>query len=149
MMNIFQSLGPWSWLILAVLLFALETIVPGIHFAWFGAAAVVVGLLALATPMGWPLQLVLFALLAMASAIFARRYARPEAVKSDLPDLNARGAQYVGRVVTVEEAIAGGRGKVRVGDTIWQAQGADATAGARVKVTGTNGTVLVVERDAG
>ena len=46
----------------------------------------------------------------------------------------------------VEQAIQNGRGKVRVGDTLWQAEGMDAPAGARVKVTATNGNVLVVER---
>jgi membrane protein implicated in regulation of membrane protease activity len=59
-----------------------------------------------------------------------------------------RAAQYVGRVVTVEEPIAGGRGKVRVGDTVWSAQGSDAPLGARVRVTGTNGCVLLVEHAA-
>jgi membrane protein implicated in regulation of membrane protease activity len=45
----------------------------------------------------------------------------------------------------VEEAISGGRGKVRVGDTVWPAQGSDAAKGARVKITGNSGTVLIVE----
>ncbi len=74
-----------------------------------------------------------------------RRYAAPDVSGSDEPDLNLRAVQYVGRVVTVEEPISGGRGKVRVGDTVWAAQGSDAPKGARVKVTGTHGTVLVVE----
>ena len=55
-----------------------------------------------------------------------------------------RGAQYIGRIVIVEEAIRNGRGKVRVGDTIWAAEGEDAATGAKVEVTGVNGTVLVV-----
>jgi hypothetical protein len=71
---------------------------------------------------------------------------RSDATKSDLPDLNERGHQYVGRSLVVEQAIQNGRGKVRVGDSVWQAEGPDAPAGARVKVTGTRGTVLVVER---
>jgi membrane protein implicated in regulation of membrane protease activity len=44
----------------------------------------------------------------------------------------------------VEEAIENGRGKVRVGDSVWQADGPDVPAGSRVKVTGARGTVLVV-----
>jgi membrane protein implicated in regulation of membrane protease activity len=64
---------------------------------------------------------------------------------SDLPDLNVRGQQYVGRAVVVEQAIENGRGKVRVGDTLWSAEGPDVPAGARVTVTGSKGTVLVVE----
>jgi membrane protein implicated in regulation of membrane protease activity len=61
-----------------------------------------------------------------------------------VPELNIRGSQYVGRTVTVEVAISNGRGKVRVGDTMWTAEGPDTPVGTRVKVTGVNGTVLVV-----
>jgi membrane protein implicated in regulation of membrane protease activity len=67
-------------------------------------------------------------------------------VKSDLPDLNARSRQYIGRLFVVAEAIDCGRGKVRVGDTLWAAEGADAPVGTRVMVTATRGTALVVER---
>jgi membrane protein implicated in regulation of membrane protease activity len=34
---------------------------------------------------------------------------------------------------------------VRVGDTLWSAEGEDAPQGATVEVTGVNGTVLVVQ----
>lgn len=142
------NLGPWNWIVVAVVLFALETVIPGVHFIWFGVAAVIVGLLALMIGFGWPWQLVAFAVLALASVFVARRYARPDVAASDEPDLNVRGAQYVGRSVLVEQAIAGGRGKVRIGDTLWAAQGPDMPAGARARVTGANGTVLVIEREA-
>ena len=70
----------------------------------------------------------------------------PDVAVSDLPDLNVRGQQYIGRSLVVEQAIQNGRGKVRVGDSMWAAEGPDAPAGSRVTVTGTRGTVLVVER---
>ena len=146
--NLLAGLGPWNWFILAVLLFALETVVPGVHFVWFGVAAILVGLLALATGLAWQWQLIAFAVIAVADVFLVRRYARPDNAQSDQPDLNIRGAQYIGRTVTVEEAIRGGRGKVRVGDTLWQAEGEDTAAGVRVKVKSANGTVLVVERDS-
>ena len=59
-----------------------------------------------------------------------------------------RGQQYIGRSLVVEQAIQNGRGKVRVGDSLWAAEGPDAPAGARVTVTAAKGTVLVVERAA-
>jgi membrane protein implicated in regulation of membrane protease activity len=145
--SFFAGLGPWNWFILAVILFALETVIPGVHFLWFGVAAVLVGLLALATDIAWQWQLIAFAVIAVATVFLVRRYARPDATLSDLPDLNVRGAQYIGRTVTVEEPIRSGRGKVRVGDTVWQAEGPDSAAGSRVRVTSVNGTVLVVERE--
>jgi hypothetical protein len=138
------GLGPWAWFIVAVVLFLLENIIPGVHFLWFGLAAVVVGVLALATDLAWQWQLIAFALIAMATVFWVRRFARPEVAQSDEPTLNVRGAQYIGRLVTVEEPIVGGRGKVRVGDSVWGAEGEDAPRGAQVEVTGVNGTVLVV-----
>lgn len=47
------------------------------------------------------------------------------------------------------EPIVGGRGRIKVGDTVWIAEGPDMPIGAHAKVTGTRGTVLVVERAAG
>jgi inner membrane protein len=140
----FVGFGVWNWFILAVLLFVLELALPGIHFLWFGMAAVVVGLLALATGLAWPYQVIAFGIIAVLTVFIVRRYVRPDVSKSDLPDLNERALQYVGRSLVVEEAIENGRGKVRVGDSVWQAEGPDVLAGSRVKVTGARGTVLVV-----
>jgi membrane protein implicated in regulation of membrane protease activity len=144
----FWSLGAWNWFIVAVALYVLETIVPGVHFVWFGLAAAIVGLAGLFLDISWEWQLIAFAITSCVTVLVVRRYAASDMASSDEPDLNLRAAQYVGRVVTVEEPIAGGRGKVRVGDTLWAAQGIDTPHGARVKVTGTLGTVLLVEHAA-
>jgi membrane protein implicated in regulation of membrane protease activity len=73
-------------------------------------------------------------------------WAHPSVLRTDQPDLNRRAAQLVGRVLVVEEAIEGGRGKVRVGDTLWSAEGPDVPCGAEVRVTAAKATVLLVER---
>ncbi len=145
LLGFFYGFGVWNWLILAVLLLILETIVPGVHFLWFGIAAVVVGGIAMATGITWPWQIIAFVVISVLTVFGVRRYVRAD-VTSDEPDLNSRAQQYVGRMVVVEQAIQNGRGKVRVGDTLWQAEGLDAPTGSRVKVTATNGNVLVVER---
>lgn len=143
-MNFLSGLGPWNWFILAVVLFALETIIPGVHFLWFGLAAAVAGAVALATGVEWQWQLLLFALTSLGTVFWLRYVVKGDNLASDEPALNDRAVQYVGRIVHVEEAIESGRGRVRVGDTLWQAEGQDAAKGARVRVTGTRGTVLVV-----
>ena len=145
MVDYLVSLGPWAWIAAAVVLIVLETMVPGVHFLWFGLAAAATGIIAFATPLviGW--QLVLFFVMAVAMVLVVRMLAVPKVAHSDEPALNIRGAQYVGRKVLVEEAIASGRGKVRVGDTLWQAAGPDAPKGTHVVVTGIDGTVLKVE----
>src|SRR5262245_65196822 len=146
MSSLFYSLGAWNWFIVAVLLFILETMIPGVHFLWFGLAAVIVGVLAFAIGFAWQWQVLAFALISVLTVFWVRKYVRPDVAISDLPDLNVRGQQYVGRSLVVEQAIQNGRGKVRVGDTLWAAEGPDVPAGGRVTVTGARGTVLVVER---
>jgi membrane protein implicated in regulation of membrane protease activity len=71
-------------------------------------------------------------------------WAHPSISRSDQPDLNQRAAQAIGRVYVVEEAIIAGRGKVRIGDTLWPVEGRETPAGSRVKVTAVKGTVLQV-----
>lgn len=73
-------------------------------------------------------------------------WAHPSVSKSDQPDLNRRAEQLLDRTFVVEEAIAGGRGKVRVGDTLWPVEGPDVPVGTCVKVTGARGNLLVVDR---
>ena len=95
--TLFANLGLWNWLILAVCLFILETMVPGVHFLWFGMAAVVVGFLAWLTGMPWQLQIAAFGILSVAAVFLVRRYMGPDVAKTDVPDLNERGRQYIGR----------------------------------------------------
>ncbi|MFN3625472.1 MAG: NfeD family protein [Hyphomicrobium sp.] len=67
-------------------------------------------------------------------------------IKSSEPDLNRRGDQLIGQIATVVEPIeAAGRGSVRLGDSVWVAEGAVAASGAKVRVMGCKGTVLTVE----
>jgi membrane protein implicated in regulation of membrane protease activity len=149
MISFLSGLGAWNWLIFALILYALEAVVPGVNLIWFGTAALVVGLLIFGTGITWPWQLVVFAALSICTAFLVRKYARAKTHTSDLPDLNVRGAQYIGREFVVAEPIHGGRGRIRVGDTLWQAEGEDAPVGARVKVTSVQNTILKVERAAG
>ena len=143
---LFAGFGPWNWFFLVVALFLLDTIVPGVHFLWFRFAAVGVGVLALAIDITWQWQVVAFGVFSVVAVLWVRKYVHAGAVKCDVPDLNVRGQQYIGRLLVVEEAIECGRGKVRVGDTLWFAEGPDAPAGTSVTVTGARGTALVVKR---
>lgn len=141
------QLGGWTWFILAVALLILESFIPGVHLMWFGIAAVVVGIFALlfADSFPWQWQLASFGVVSLATILFVRRYVKAYGSTSDVPNLNARGSQYIGQIVLVDVAISGGRGRVKVGDTVWSARGPDMSVGSRAKVTGVDGTVLVVE----
>jgi membrane protein implicated in regulation of membrane protease activity len=144
-MDFIASLGAWSWLIAAVALFILEVVAPGVFLLWFGVAAAVVGLLTMVfdIPILW--QAILFAIAAVVSVLIGRRLFPYTEQVSDQGSLNLRGHQYVGRTFTLEQPIVEGRGRLRVGDSLWSAEGPDLAAGTRVRVTGVKSTVLVVE----
>ncbi|HEY0720079.1 MAG TPA: NfeD family protein [Gammaproteobacteria bacterium] len=140
------NLTHWHWWILAMILLVLEVFAPGTFFLWLGVAAMVVGLVVLIIPMGWELQLLLFAILSVASVSLGRTYFKRRPIESDRPNLNRRGQQYVGRTFTLSEPIVHGYGKIRVDDSTWKIEGADSPVGSQVKVVGVDGVVLKVER---
>lgn len=141
-----ESLQFWHWLVLGVVLLILEVFAPTVFFMWLGIAAGIVGLvLALFPDLGWQMQLVLFAVLSVISVVAGRSWFTRHPIKTDQPTLNRRGEQYIGRVFTLDEPVVNGTGKIRVDDTTWKINGADCVAGTRVRVTGVNGTVLLVD----
>jgi membrane protein implicated in regulation of membrane protease activity len=135
----------WHWLALGLLLAAAEMAAPGFFLIWLGAAALVTGLVTWALPIGLPLQVVLFAALAIASVLLGRSYFRANPIESDDPKMNDRGARLVGETVVVTHAIDGGSGRVKQGDSEWLAKGPDAEPGTRMRVSGHDGVVLLVE----
>lgn len=135
----------WGWLIFAALLGIGEVLIPGIFLIWVALAAAVTGLVALAVPVSVPVQLLLFALLCLASVWGGRRWYTANPVDSQDPMLNDRTARLVGEVVMVVEAIEAGRGRVKVGDSVWSCRGPDTPAGTRVRVVGADASILRVE----
>jgi len=145
MMDALLPLSHWTWWIAGVVLVVLEVVLPGTFLLWMGVSAAVVGVIVYFAP-GLPVafQFTLFAVLALVAVFLSRRYLQKNRT-AEQTALSARGAHYIGRVVTVEDALTGGVGKVRVEDTVWRARGADAAAGARVKITGISGATFQVE----
>jgi membrane protein implicated in regulation of membrane protease activity len=114
---------------------------------WLGVGFGIVGgwQVSRADAQGWWL-IGIGAICLIADLVIDLVWAHPTVSKSDQPHLNRPAEQLVGRVLVVAEAIEHGRGKVRVGDTVWPVEGPDAPSGAEVRVTAANGTVLLVDR---
>lgn len=137
----------YGWWLLALVLIAAEMIAPGYFLLWIGIAAGVMGLVTLLVP-NLPVlaQVVLFGVFAVVACLIYWKFIRPIAEqRDDQPLLNRRGQRMVGRRVIVCEAIVNGRGKVRVGDGEWLAEGPDAPEGSEVEVVDVAGTTLRVE----
>ena len=138
-----QDLGPWSWLVIGLILLGLEIVVPGSFFVWLGLAAMIVGVAALLVVIPWQAQIVGFAVLALILVFLGRRFFSLKG-QSDRPFLNSRAEGYVGSTHVLAEPIVNGQGRVRIDDANWRVVGPDLPAGARVKVVSTDGAVLKV-----
>ncbi|HPI62501.1 MAG TPA: NfeD family protein [Alphaproteobacteria bacterium] len=151
MIEFFKHLEFWHWWIFAFVLAIMEIIVPGAFFIWFGLSSLVTGLVLLAIPsLGWEWQLVFWVVLGLAIVIGWRLWVRAHPNQSeDNNSLNRRGQQYMGRVLELDEPIINGQGKAKLGDTVWRVSGPELGRGHKVKVVGTNGTILVVEKYQG
>jgi inner membrane protein len=135
----------WFWWSLALLLFAIEALAPGVFMIWLGAAAAATAVVLLLVELDLAGQWILFSLLALAAVALARRWRRRHApAPSDQPLLNRRAEQLVGRVFPLATAIRNGRGKVQVGDALWSVEGEDLEAGREVRVIAVDGLVLKV-----
>jgi len=134
----------WTWLAIGLVLAVLEMAIPGVFLIWMAGAALITGLLAWVVPIGVPLQIVLFAVLSILAVFTGRRYIVAHPVVEADPKMNRRGERVVGESVVVTQAIEGGQGRVRLGDSEWLARGLDAPVGTRLRVTGHDGTVLTV-----
>lgn len=134
------------WWLLAVLLIGAELLTPGFFLLWIGIAAGLMGIVTWLLPdMAFIVQAVVFSVLAIGTCTFYWKVVRPRAERrDDQPLLNQRGAQLVGQQFRVAEAIVNGRGKLRVGDSVWLAEGDDAAPGDWVRVIAVDGTTLRV-----
>ena len=133
------------WLSLGLILGASEMVIPGFFLIWLGLAALIVGGLDYFLPITVAYQVAMFATLSVITVFAGKKFLHDNPIESDDTKLNDRGARLTGEIVTVVEAITDGNGRVKVGDSIWSARGVDAALGARVKVIGADGAVLLVE----
>ena len=139
----------WYWWMLAMLLLAIELLATGFFFLWMAFAAAITGLVLFLMPLiSLEAQVMIFSVVSFCSIILWRKYGKAyTADETDHPLLNRRGAQYIGRVFTLIEPVVNGQGKVKIGDSLWTVSAnEDYPKGAKVKVTGVDGTVLLVEK---
>lgn len=135
----------WQWWVLAGVLLIVELLAPGTFFLWLAVSAAAVGLLVWLVPTtsieaAWSI----FAVLGVISVVMVLKFRKPP--KEDAATrLNKRGQEYVGRVFELTEPIHNGKGKLKIGDTLWSVSGPDLPTGAQVKVTAVETGELKVE----
>ncbi|OHV83085.1 NfeD family protein [Mesorhizobium sp. ORS 3428] len=161
--RIVSELGPWNWMVLGFVLLVMEVVAPGVFMLWIGIAALIIGAISLLVSYAaiwnwqaqlndaiwtWQVQVLAFLILSVISAFIGKRLTAGSAGEGDQPLLNRRGAQMVGRTARLVEPIKDGRGRIRLGDTLWRVSGPDLPAGTQVRVTGAADTDLELTVEA-
>jgi len=81
-------------------------------------------------------------------AYFWRQYRQRQLELSSPLAEHRLGVRHIGQVVILDQAMQNGHGRVRVGNREWVVRGPNLPAGAKARVTGVDGTTLLVDRVA-
>ena len=136
-----------GWLIFGTVLMILEVVVPGVFLLWIGLAALLTGGIAFIFPaLPFAATGSVFAVLSVIFAWLGHKIVTPAQEKAADTPLNNRLESYVGQNFQVQDSFVDGRGKIKIGDTVWGAVcSKNPVAGTTVKVVSINGTALEIE----
>ncbi|MGB8841646.1 MAG: NfeD family protein [Aliidongia sp.] len=133
----------WIWGAVGAVLLVVEMLAPGYFLVFPALGALAVTGFGFIMPLDLPAQLLLFAV--VTSLLFALCFRLYRGLTAGgTPSLINSSDRLIGAAATVEEPITAGRGKIRLGDTVWLACGPDLPSGSAVTVIGVDGTVLQV-----
>jgi membrane protein implicated in regulation of membrane protease activity len=139
-------MNPWIWAVGALVVALVELHSPGFYLVWIAAGAAITAAVSLMLDLSLSTQIVTFAVASMCSCVCGyfvyKRTLRPHRGQSVV---NQRDLQMVGTRGVVHEPIKNGCGKVRLGDSVWLAEGYDMPEGTHVVVRAMRGTIAVVE----
>lgn len=145
-MELYDQLVSWHWIALAAILGIVEILTFTTFLLWIALAALFTGIVSYLVPgLSAEMQLLLFAVSAIAFTILGKMWFTKRVIKSDQPLLNKRNEQYIGRVFTLDKPVVNGMGSVKVDDSTWRVRGDDIGAGATIVITGVDGVILEFE----
>lgn len=146
MLDQFATHESLIWLALAVLLGGAELLVPGVFLIFLAIAAGIVAAATFVLPeLPLAAQLGVFGMWSVVTVLIGRRWYQDYPVETSDPLLNDRARRLIGETVVVADAIVSGRGRVRIGDGEWPAQGPDAPTGTRMRIVSVTSGIVVVE----
>lgn len=150
--GLLEGLTVWHWLGIGIVLLTLEVAVGTFDLLWIAMGAFATALFALIVPDpvgGWQGQLIFFGFMALVFVVSGRTLFKGLRNRSTShPNLNDKIASMVGNRGEAATNFEGGRGKVKIGDSVWLAERVgDAMIGKgdQLVVTGADGTTLKVK----
>ena len=139
---LFENLNFMHWLVLGLSLIILELFLWTVFLLWIGASAITVSIVFYLMPdTSWPIQLLIFVALSLASTFLAKRY---YPVKTVDDELHEKAKTYIGKECKVS-SIDDGIIKVQIGKSLWFARGTGLSVGQAVKIVDVDDSTFIVE----
>ena len=139
---LFENLNYMHWLVLGLSLIILELFLWTIFLLWIGASAITVSIFFYLMPeTAWPIQLLIFAILSLATTFLAKRY---YPVKTVDDELHEKAKTYIGKECKVS-SIEDGAVRVQIGSSLWFAKGTELSVGQTVKIIDVESSTFIVE----
>ena len=139
---LFENLNFMHWLVLGLSLIILELFLWTVFLLWIGASAITVSIFFYLMPeTAWPIQLLIFVALSLASTFLAKRY---YPVKTVDDELHEKAKTYIGKECEVS-SIDDGAIKVKIGNSLWFAKGTELSVGQIVKIIDVESSTFIVE----
>ncbi len=145
-----SSIAYWHWLVLGLVLIALEIFTAGFVLLWLGASALVVGVLSFLFDLSVSLELLIWTVLSVAELFIWFRFIQPRFRDKTLSGMSKEAV--VGQVGLVIQANLGERGRLRfsmplLGSDEWTfICNEPLSVGDRVSVIDVSGNTLVVAK---
>jgi inner membrane protein len=137
------SFSPWLIAAASVLLATAELQCPGCYLIWIAAGGAVTALISFGFDLSLSSQISIFIVSCSISCVFGY-FIYQKLITSDGNNLNQRNLEMVGMKGIVTETLENGHGKVKLGDSVWLAEGGNMEIGTPIIVTGVRGTVALV-----
>jgi membrane protein implicated in regulation of membrane protease activity len=138
-------MNPWIWAIGALVIAIAELHCPGCYLIWIAAGGVITALASFAFDISLTTQISIFVVSCSAACICGYFvYQQLTNPRIDKAQVNQRELTMVGTRGVVAVTIENGRGKVKLGDSVWLAEGPNLEDGSPVVVTDVRGTVVTV-----
>ena len=139
---LFENLNFMHWLVLGLSLIILELFLWTVFLLWIGASAITVSIFFYLMPeTAWPIQLLIFVALSLASTFLAKRY---YPVKTVDDELHEKAKTYIGKECKVS-SIEDGAVRVQIGSSLWFAKGTELSVGQTVKIIDVESSTFIVE----
>ncbi|MBB3046087.1 hypothetical protein FHR99_000323 [Litorivivens lipolytica] len=145
-----SSVAYWHWLVLGLILIALEIFTAGFVLLWLGLSALVVGALAWAVDLGFTAELLIWTVLSVTDLFVWFKFIQPRFRDKTLSGMSREAV--LGQTGLVVQANVANRGRLRfsvplLGSDEWSFICTETlSVGDRVSVTDVSGNTLIVTK---